>query len=354
MVFDPSELINGRRNRRHNLNMVDGKASMAYFGELPWHTLGTRLDHPATSLEAIAAANLNYEVRVVEMITSDPMFGGLAIPFGRAVVREDTRQVLGNVGPTWKPVQNREAFNFLDAIAAEDKIEYHTCGALGNGERIWLLAKLPGVIRVAQTDDEVEKYLLLSNAHDGSSALRVLWTPQRVVCQNTLAIALRDEEAGIKIRHSGDINQKVREAQRVLGLAERFFDDIQPRIDRLAQFKPSSKELKGYFNALYPDPENTEKGAGKKAAEQASNIRTYLEDLFESGIGHDMPGIKGSMWAAYNAVTEYIDHDRPVKIKDGLSSDIGKSKTLESIWWGTGAQVKRSAWNLATELAECC
>jgi phage/plasmid-like protein (TIGR03299 family) len=357
MVWDASELVNGRMNRRHNLNVVDGRASMFYAGELPWHELGQRVDSALRTWDEVSeAAGLGFEVGVFPLAISVPggvefekfaHLQGRGVDSARAVVRVDTGAVLGSVGRSWKPVQNKEAFGFLDSIAADRQIEYHTAGALGAGERIWLLAKLPGVMQVASTDDEVERYLLLSNAHDGSAALRVLWTPQRVVCQNTLAVALAGGEGqGIAIRHSGDLVSKVREAQRVLGLAERFYDDLKPRIDALAGFQMNSRLLANYFEAIYPDPEDPEKSP--RAAETAKGIRDVLTGLFEGGIGHDMPGIKGTAWCAYNAVTEFIDHDAPTRKSEGAAS-----RKLESMWWGSGAKIKREAWSNACELAEC-
>ncbi len=122
----------------------------------------------------------------------------------KAVIRTDTNDNLGVVGNSDVPVQNRRAFGFLDAIAAEGGIRYHTAGALRRGERIWLLGKLPGQIRVKGFDDMTEKYLLLSNSHDGSSALRVFFTSIRVCCANTLAMADRSGKGeGIAIRHQG-------------------------------------------------------------------------------------------------------------------------------------------------------
>lgn len=334
----------------HELAMDgNGKANMFYVGKAPWHGLGTKLDHPATAAEAIDAAGLGYTVATVPLVTSGPDFGGMDVPGSFAAVREDTREVFGVVGRMWKPIQNREAFGFLDAVAAEAKIEYHTAGALGKGERVWVLAQLPGVIRVGRTDDTVEKYLLLSNSHNGESSLRVLWSPIRVVCRNTLATALgRGEGSGIAIRHCGDLQAKVNEAQRVLGLAERYYDDLPAMIDGLAAFKPTVAQVGSYFKALYPDPADPDKAA--RAAAYAAETRDILTGLFDTGMGHDMPGIKGSAWAAYNAVTEYIDHHKVSRKSVNLTSAVGQSKRVESMWFGDGASVKRTAWALACDM----
>ena len=171
----------------HDLATTNGKTAMAYFGEVPWHRLGTKLDNPATAEEAIQAAGLGYDVELTRLVTVNDIPG----PDRRAVVRQDTNQVLGVVGTTYKPVQNRQCFGFMDAIVSEGAVQYHTAGALGKGERVWMLAKLPDEIRVKNSDDITEKYLLLSNSHDGSSSLRVHFTPIRVVCANTLAVAER-------------------------------------------------------------------------------------------------------------------------------------------------------------------
>lgn len=194
----------------HEVNVVNGRASMAYFGETPWHGLGQKLESPATAAEAIIAAGLDFEVGLHPLVTTD----GLAVLQRKAVIRPDTNQVLGVVGNSYVPIQNAEAFQFLDTVVADGELRYHTAGALGRGERIWMLAKLPGHIRVNGTDDITEKFLLLSNSHDASSALRVYFTPIRVVCANTLGVAERRSRGqGVSIIHKGDLGAKVREAQ---------------------------------------------------------------------------------------------------------------------------------------------
>ena len=322
----------------HEINVVNGRASMAYFGETPWHGLGQKLENPATAAEAITAAGLDFEVGLHPLVTTS----GLNAPQRQAVVRPDTNQVLGVVGNSYVPIQNAESFSLLDAIVADGELEYHTAGALGKGERVWMLAKLPGHIRVHNTEDITEKFLLLSNSHDGTSALRVFFTPIRVVCANTLAAAERRSGGqGVSILHRGDMLTKVQEAQAILGLANRFYDQVQIGVNQLANYSPTRQELTTYFQLLYPDPL-----MGSKS--RAENVRNELFRLFEEGRGQDLQGIRHTTWAAFNAVTEYVDHHRPTRARTAADR---QSRRLESSWFGSGAKLKAHAWNLALEMA---
>ncbi|WP_337175107.1 DUF932 domain-containing protein [Paludisphaera sp.] len=322
----------------HELCTVNGRTAMMYVGEVPWHGLGRHLDAPATARETIAAAGLDYDVRLVGLTTMD----GIPVTTRKAVVRADTNDVLGVVGNSYVPVQNAQAFGFLDAVAADGGIRYHTAGALRGGERIWLLGKLPGQIRVKGSDDVTDKFILLSNSHDGSSALRVFFTPIRVVCANTLAMADRSGKGeGISIRHQGDLPAKVREAREVLGLARRYYDDLEIRIDFLAGHHPSAAQLGRYFQALYPDPEDGN-------ASRARNVRDTLHGLFEGGKGQEIPAIRHSSWAAFNAVTEFVDHLRSTR---GRSEQERGGNRLESAWFGSGNRLKQHAFRLALDMA---
>lgn len=322
----------------HNLAETNGRIAMMYAGETPWHRLGTRLEEPATAAEAIEAAGLDYNVQLTPLQTIHQQ----PIANKRAVVRADTQQVLGVVGTTYAPVQNRECFNFLDAVVSEGDVRYHTAGALGNGERVWMLAKLPSEIRVLNSDDITEQYLLLTNSHDGSSSLRVFFTPIRVVCANTLAVAHRQGQGqGVSIIHKGNLTHKVRQAQRILGLAERFFANAGEQINQFARHKPRCEQLRNYFEAVLPNPLTG-------PSTRISNIRREFERLFEEGIGHDMPQIRHSTWTALNAVTEYVDHYRSTR---GKSPQQRAENRLESAWFGSGARLKQRAWDLAIQMA---
>jgi phage/plasmid-like protein (TIGR03299 family) len=322
----------------HEIANTNGRPAMAFFGATPWHGLGTRLDQPATAEEALAASGLNYEVELEPIYTRD----GTLISRRKAVVRNDCRDVLGVVGNSYVPVQNRDGFEFLDSVVSEGKLEYHTAGALGKGERVWMLAKLPGNIRVLGSEDITEKYLLLSNAHDGSAALRVFFTPIRVVCANTLSMAhRRGVGKGISILHKGDLTAKVHEAQKVLGLATCFYHDVQVKADHLAGFKPTTQQIDNYFRSLIPDPKvgNTSR---------AENMRRQLWQLFEEGRGQKIPEIQFSAWAAFNALTEFVDHHRPTR---GQSEAERAGNRLQSQWFGSGATLKSQAWELALSMA---
>ena len=324
----------------HNLNITNGKAAMFYHGERPWHGLGTLLDGPATAAEAIVAAGLDWQVeaRFMQTVDDDNVNGF------RAIIRLDTGDCLGVVGPSYAAIQNAQAFGFFDAVVGNGGAHYHTAGALGKGEQVWMLAQLPGIIRVARTDDTTEKFLLLANSHDGTSSLRMFFTPIRVVCQNTLNVALggRCTQQGISIRHIGDIASKVQEAQRALGLAIRYYDDLESLVNKLASVRIRSNTVARYFESIVPD--NPE----AQSHTRTENIRTAMLRNFEEGKGNQLPGIRGTMWAALNAVTEYVDHQRSTT---GESDIEVRGNRLASQWFGSGARIKARAWDEALSFA---
>jgi phage/plasmid-like protein (TIGR03299 family) len=318
----------------HEIAKTDGRDAMMYVGEPPWHGLGRELAEAPTAAEAIAQAGLDYEVLQLPTFAAGP-HGSVPMPDLFLNVRSDTLDILGRVSDKYKAVQNREAFDFLDSVVREGEVRYETAGALGVGERIWMLGRLPGHIRVRGTDDVSNKYLLLYNSHDGSSALRVLFTIVRVVCANTARAALADVDAGISIRHAGDLDKKVEEARRTLGLASDYFTAFGEGADFLAGFRPGRGHLEAYFRSLYPDPKAGDPG-------RARSTRASLFGLFETGMGADMPGIKGTAWAAYHAVTEHVDHH--------VGTD--RKRRLESAWFGDGSKLKSKAFDLAIAMVE--
>ena len=324
----------------HNLNITNGKAAMFYSGERPWHGLGTQLDKPATAAEAIVAASLDWQVEPRFMQTVD----GDNVEDFRAIIRLDTGDCLGVVGRGYAAIQNAQAFGFFDAVVGSGGAHYHTAGALGKGQQVWMLAQLPGILRVQRTDDTTEKFLLLANSHDGTSSLRMFFTPIRVVCQNTLNVALRSSghQQGVSIRHTGDIESKVQEAQRALGLAIRYYDDLEGLVNKLASVRIRSNTVARYFESIVPDNPDA------LTHTRTENIRAAMLRNFDEGRGNQLPGIRGTLWAALNAVTEYVDHQRSTTGETDIEV---RGNRLASQWFGSGARMKAKAWNEAITLA---
>lgn len=295
----------------------------------PWHHLGTALVSPATAREAIEAGGLNYTV-VKKPLKEVVELNHPADVSGRwATVRMDTGDVLGIVGDSYEPIQNIDAFGFFDRLVGANEAIYETAGTLGRGERIWILAKLPGYIRV-RGKDLVSKYLLLSNSHDGSSLVQMKLTPIRVVCNNTLSAALKG--AGeMNIRHTVNAAEDAEQALSLLGLSNSLYEQLDVIFNRMALTKITDKQLQDYVKALVPD--NEDKDNAKNLA-----VRNSCLKLYESGQGADLS--RGTLWGAFNCITEYTDH----AIEDNPTN------RLESIWSGRGERLTRKAFQLAEQM----
>lgn len=313
----------------HNLNIVNGTPSMMYVGETPWHTLGTKLDRPATASEAIQAAGLGFQV---EKMPLNIAVHNLPVKDYFATVRTDTMEVLGVVGSRYTPVQNKDAFTTFDTLVGEGQAIYHTAGALGKGERIWILAKLPDYIRV-NANDIVEKYLLFTNTHDGSSAVTVKLTPIRVVCENTLSVALQGIEQQVRIRHTMHAEEKLKQAHEILGLSNKLFDILSQYYIGMSRKMINAVLLNQYIDKVFPMPIFTLQNSYVK------DVREKIIELSEVGIGAEMS--RGTLWNAYNAVTEYVDHYRLQSKSD--------TARLKSIWYGSGEALKKRSFKLAVE-----
>src|SRR3990167_8634121 len=231
----------------HNLNMnEEGRASMMYTGETPWHKLGTYLgENAVTAEEAIKAANMEWEVSL------HPVYSGFAelkeIDDFKAVIRQDTGDVLGIRKQKYTPYQNKDAFKVLDPFIGEGKARWHTAGVLGKGERVWIQAKLPGYIEVTK-NDIIEKYLFLTNSHDGSTGIKLGFSPQRIVCANTLKMALLSDQSSImNVKHTKNHEIKIKQALKVLGLVEKIAEDFETDAKKMYEFKMSDADIDAYL-----------------------------------------------------------------------------------------------------------
>lgn len=311
--------------------------SLFYVGDVPWHGLGVPLVDPPSTEDAIRLAGLDWDVatktlQIVE--TGEPVSH-------RAVVRMTDGRILGVVGPTWTPLQNREAFQWFDPFVQAGLARLETAGSLRNGQRVWILARI-GVDPVEIVPgDPIVRYMLLSNGHDGTLAARAGFTDTRVVCANTMAAAhASDASKLIRVKHTARVVENLEAIREVMAVAEREFQATAEQYRNLAAREIHAGDLEKYVKRVFrlrDLPEGAEveiDGVGDRLAER-------IAPLFESGRGNDLPGVRGTWWAAYNAVSEYLTHER------GKSDDT----RLDSLWFGQGAQLNRRALTVAAEMA---
>lgn len=314
--------------------------SMAYYGEVPWHHLGTPVAHAMTSAEAITLGGLGWSVRA-ESVTTE---SGIRVPKLRVVLRSDTNGVLGVVSDQYSTLQNKDAFSFFDRIVGEGKAIFHTVGSLDRGKKIWLLAKLPETIVVAG-HDVVEEYLLLANSHDGGMAIHVGFNPIRVVCENTLMAAL-SKAPGQSIIHRGNLATELKTATEAIGLASKYYGELGQIFHVFAAKPVTQSGIDNYLNAVFPVPnipDNFEDSRVQKwlmMYEANQRVHSAVEQLHERGTGADQPGIRGTLWGIYNAVTEWADHT-------AISNKSNPNAQLKSMWFGDRAAIKANAFQQA-------
>jgi phage/plasmid-like protein (TIGR03299 family) len=320
--------------------MTANVESMMYANAKPWHGLGQYVgEKDITAREAIIAAGLDWEVELQRIYAGD---GQLLIEDKKAVVRKDKNAVLGVVGNQYRPLQNSEAFSFLDSLVGKESAVYHTAGALGKGEKIWILLKFPEVMRILK-DDVVEKYFLVTNSHDGTSSIQLLYTPIRVVCQNTLHQALYTAEAKdqvMKVRHSASTMTRLDDLRNVLMKADQFWNQMQTDSARILQRKISYEEMDSYFRKSLQVVETE-----GEISKQAMKTLMGIHELAETGLGTEIEGVKGTLWGAYNAVVEFVDLYRPAK-----SKKFEETAKVDSVLFGSGRVIKERAWDEALAL----
>lgn len=308
--------------------------SMMYAGETPWHGLGTRVSGAISCAEAIKAARLDWEV------SSEPLYldrgngtCGEKVE-SRANVRaqwngyRNDYQVLGVVGPKTEILQNAQAFAWFDPFVRSGEATLETAGSLREGKIVWILARIAGapLAIVPRANDVVERFILLSNAHDGTRAVSVGFSPIRVVCANTLAMA--DSAAAsklLKVRHTRGMHDTLGTVREIMNTASASFEATAEQYRYLASRDIDTEGLDRYVRRVFDESAAAEPDTGlarygmrglrlpKETRSEAYNRerREAVTRLFERGKGNSAPGVRGTRWAAYNAVTEYLGNDRP-------------------------------------------
>ena len=336
----------------HNLNFNKDTGEYSFFSvqQKAWHGLGQIVSDYPTSAAAIKFAGLDYEIAKAPNTHNLPSGNSLQSKSSFFTYRTDNEAVLGAaVGKDYHIVQNREAFAFFDAIVGGgDGILYETAGALGQGERIFITAKLPGYIRVGNGDDITEKYIFLTTAHDGSGSITAAFTPIRVVCQNTLNAALKGMSNVVRIKHTAGAKQRLDDAHKVMGLADTMSTQLEGIFNNWATVKVSDTEVRKLIElALCPNKETFDLLKKGAQDELSTLFKNTVNDAFAYAMMNDtqkMDTTKGTLFGAYNAVTGYYQNVR--SYKDGEAK-------LQSLVLGGTAQTKaQTAFNLCATFAQ--
>lgn len=336
----------------HTINYNEDKGQHAFFSvrQPAWHGLGQIVQDYPRSAQAIAFAGLDYKVVKAPIFAkSTGLFESFPVPDQYATLRTDTKAVFGVVGKDYQIVQNTDAFAFFDAIVGGgDGILYETAGALGNGERIFITAKLPGYIRVGNGDDVTEKYIFLTTSHDGSGSITAAFTPVRIVCQNTLNAALRTATNVVRIRHTAGAKERLEQARTVMGVADTLSVQLEGIFNDWCKVRIEDKHVKQLIQlALCPNRETLDllkKGAHDELSSVYKNACEAAFDYAFTDEAQNMATTKGTLFGAYNAVTGYYQNVRNFKT--------GEDK-LKSICIGGTAQLRgQKAFDLCRDFSK--
>ena len=295
--------------------MAANVETMFYTREKPWHGLGVRVEDAPASKDALHLAGLDWEVNQEPIFTEDDTI----ITGYRANVRSTDRKVLGVVTDRYKVVQNTEAFAFTDALLGEG-VRYETAGTLQDGKKIWLLAKLPNEYIIS--GERISPYLVFSNTHDGSGSVKVAITPVRVVCNNTLNLALETAKRSFSMIHTGDIREKMKEARDTLFMADEYMENLGKEFEILRKKKLTDDEVRTYIELLIPSDEES-------SGIQLKNIKRLRSDL--SRRYFDAPDLKDVGKNAYrfiNAVSDFATHADPLRKTSNYKENLF-NKTIE-------------------------
>lgn len=319
---------------------IMNKDNMIYVGDKPWHGLGTQFITSPGVEEALIAAKLNWEVGLKPLYTLTEQGNVDEKAPAYATYRKDDNSVLGVVGERYKPYQNVDAFDYFKPFIEAGDATIETAGSLKNGRIVWILAKLNQEPIEVVKGDAIEKYLLLAHSHDGKLAIRNGFTPIRVVCNNTLSYAIgHDQSQLIRVRHTSNAKANLEELRDTINVKNAEFEASASEYYKLLANKSiNSQDLQKYIKIVLGIKEDKD---GKLSTKSLNNMNNVIR-LFEVGQGNDMPGVAGTYWAAYNAVTEHLSHVK------GRNAD----NRYNSLWFGQGAVTNKNALTTALTLVK--
>jgi len=323
--------------------------SMFSVKETPWHNLGKVIQEAPTAAAALDLAEMNWKVRTEPLYRANGELLGERAP-AVAIINDSNGKVLGVGGSKYVPLQNEKALNWFNPYLDTKMATLETAGTLKGGTVCWAMAKiLSGGSDISIIgDDVVRKFLLLTWTHDGKRAIRVGFSPTRVVCWNTLSAAISagdTEKTLVKINHTARVEATLDDARDIMNLANQSFDKTAESYKAMTRRSFTDDQLQGYVMQVLGYAEKLAKAKAEDAEAtlhaRSKVIVDHVIELVHTGIGHDLSGVAGTWWAAYNGVTEYLSHEYG-------GSDEARYANL---WMGENAHKNQKAMELAVAMA---
>ena len=283
--------------------------SMFYVREKPWHGLGTMVESAPSSIDALTLAGLDWSVVQKDVFTQD----GSPIPGFKVNLRDSDGAVLGIVSDRYRVVQNMDAFRFTDDLLGEG-VTYETAGALQGGRKVWMLARMPQRYFIA--GDEIAPYLVVMNSHDGSSGIKVAMTPIRVVCQNTLNLALGTARRTWAAKHTENVLYRVHEARETLELADTYMKELRRGIEELSRIRLSDRKALELMREFFPVTKELSDGQRK------NNIRLLGDLKHRYWDAPDLAYVENNGYRFVNAVSDFATHAEPVRRTKNYSENL--------------------------------
>ena len=287
--------------------MAANVETMMWVREKPWHGLGTGVQEAQDSKSAIKLAEMDWQVNKMPIYDAN----GREIAGFKANTRDKDNSVLGIVTDRYQVVQNSEAFEFTDFMLGEG-VKYETCGSLRNGKQIWLLARMPDTTVLGE---KVEPYMCFTNSHDGTGAIKVCLTPVRVVCNNTLNMALSGAKRSWSTRHVGDLQGKLAEAKEALGMAEKYMQILDEEADKMANTKISDGEIESIVTFLFPID------YVKDSARKIQNSEEMRNKFMMCYMMPDLIPYRNTQYGVVNAAADMAAHMAPSRASSTYASN---------------------------------
>jgi phage/plasmid-like protein (TIGR03299 family) len=305
---------------------------MMFVGATPWHGLGNKVDADIGVEDAIVAAGLDWEVGLKDLQTVD----GVPVSH-RATYRKTDGSILGVVGPRYTPLQNKDSFDWFQPFIDAGECGIHTAGSLHSGQKVWVLAQLNRDSSEIVRGDDVSKFILLSNSHDGTTAIRVGYTPIRVVCVNTLAMAHNNKSSQlIRIRHTRSSKNNLEQVRDIMDNINAQFEATAEQFRFLASKNFNQGDIRRYVKTML----GIEGTVDDDIKTRTRNIMDEILALVE-GPKQSATNVRGTWWAAYNGYNEYLNYNK------GRTED----NRLDSLWFGANANDNIKALEKAMEFA---